>query len=144
MPGTEQDRRHRHAPGRQCLRGAAAAQLAGDQAGTQHGEGRRERRRQAQPDQRSAEQGVGGVGEQRAQRGLVHVAERRLPARAQEVQLVAVVAVAPGHGQQKQDDAACQTGQRRPGDAEASQPRRRRRYLGATAAVAHFSRSRRL
>ncbi len=114
MADGEQDAGDRHGCRGQQLGGPAAAELAGDQAGDgDHGR-RCERGGQPETHQRAGEQRVHGGGQQRRERRLVGVPERRLPAGAQEVQLVAVISVAAGEGQEEQGSSRRQRAQRLP------------------------------
>ena len=100
MPDGEQERRDAHAAGGQQLRAAACAEFVGDRPGEQHHQRGDQRRGQPQPDQPTTEGHVEGVGEQRGQRRLVGISPCGLRPGAQEVQLVTVVAVPVGHGEQ--------------------------------------------
>ena len=100
VAGAEDEPRHGRAGSGQGLRGGPAAELAGDERGEQHGHPRRERGRGPQGHERARHEAVHEPCEQRHERALVRVAPGRPVPGGQEVQLVAVVAVASGGDQQ--------------------------------------------
>jgi len=73
---------------------ATAAQLASQQADADDAQGDEERGDRAEPEQRVAEQDVGGPGDERGDRWLVDVPAVEVAAGGDEVELVAVVPVA--------------------------------------------------
>lgn len=97
MTRPEHEARDGYASRSQQLSRPRPAELASDQPGEQNDGSTGQCGRQPQPRQRVARRHIDGVGEQRYQRWLVDVAEGRMAADRNEVQLVAVVAV-PGTG----------------------------------------------
>ena len=100
----DQERRDGEEERRERLGEAAAAQLAGRQAGEHHGRRESQRREQAEAEERVTEQASREPHERDAQRRLVHVAPRQVLGRGDEIELVAVVAVTAGD--EHEDDSA--------------------------------------
>ena len=101
VTGAEYHPRGGHAERAEDLRGPAAAELAGQQAAEDHRADHGQRGPQPQADQRGAEQAKRDARDQRGQDGLVDVAGLQVPGADDEVQLVAVEAVAVGQGHQQ-------------------------------------------
>ena len=114
----------RHRTSRQKLGRSAAAQLAAGQP-REHDDRRRGKRGgQAQNDQRARRQIGQHAGQQRYERRQVRVAPGEVAAGDQKVQLVAVVAVAPGEGEQHGGDGDGQDTERSAGHRRQPLPRR--------------------
>jgi hypothetical protein len=79
------------------LAGGAGAEQAAHRGGQRDQRGHHQRRDQAQGEQRVARHGGGEAGQQRGEGRLVDVAERRVLAGGQEVQLITVISVPGAH-----------------------------------------------
>lgn len=97
--------RHRDRDGRQDLGPARAAEVVGHPSGQNDDKGHLERRQDPDGGGGEAQDGDREGGEERGQRRLVDVAEGRVAAGDDEVELVTMEAVRSGDGQQDQEHA---------------------------------------
>lgn len=104
VAGLQHHRRDRDAAGRQGLGAPTAAELAGQQGGDHHEQAHEQGGQYPQPHEGVPGQRRGQPRERRRERALVHIAPGRLPGGGEEVELVPVVAVAPGRDQQDRDE----------------------------------------
>jgi len=94
-----------HAERRERLREPPAPELAGDRTCERHDDAIQEGGDQPQAEKRVAEGHASQPRGHHRHRGLIHVPERQMVRRGEEVQLVAVVSVARGEEQQQRDRA---------------------------------------
>ena len=104
MTGHQDDRSHGCAACRDQLRAAGAAELEADQARDQNRRAGHQCRGSAQDRQRAGRDRVHHVRQERRQRALIGKPPREVFAGGEEVQLVAVVAVAAGEREQENGD----------------------------------------
>jgi hypothetical protein len=130
VPGAQGDARAGHAGRGEHLGGAAAAQLAGEQPGHHHQRPDRQGGQQPQAEQRVVQQHPGQARQGGGERRLVDIPPGKVARGFQEIQLVAVVAVASGQGQQQRH-------QRRGDPEQPSGGDRQSRTDGALGAMGH-------
>ncbi len=116
MPDSEQESRDSDARRGDGLGATSTAELPGEEPSAHHDQSDGQGRGQPQANQRFAEQLGGHPCERRGQRRLVVVAERELFAGANEVQLVAVVAISAADGHQHAAQHHRETRERSPRD----------------------------
>jgi hypothetical protein len=106
--GSQQDRQSA-----EPLRKAPAAQQSGEFGGHRDRRGHRQRRRKAQGRQRGSEEVVGRGCDQRDERRLIDIAESRMPAADDEIELIAEDAVAGVEGNVKGETRRAENYRRR-------------------------------